>query len=66
LTWSSGALANAADIHITVANAQDLAGNVIGTPNSGESYMRPIFDEGTIIHEIIAGLHYLFIFINNG
>jgi hypothetical protein len=62
LTWSSGALVNAADILVTVANAQDLAGNTIGSPNSGESYMRPIFDEGAKIHEIIAGAHYHFHF----
>jgi len=35
LTWSSGEMFNGGNIIITVANAQDLAGNPIGFPNSG-------------------------------
>jgi|GEM_PF-488332 len=35
LTWSSGEMFNGGDITITVANAQDLAGNAVGSPNSG-------------------------------
>ena len=35
LTWSSGEMLNGGDITITVANVQDLAGNPIGSPNSG-------------------------------
>ncbi len=34
LTWSSGEMVNGGNITITVANAQDLAGNAVGTPNS--------------------------------
>jgi len=35
LTWSSGEMESGGDITITVANAQDLAGNIVGAPNSG-------------------------------
>ncbi|GFE57394.1 CxxxxCH/CxxCH domain-containing protein [Geobacter sp. AOG1] len=35
LTWLSGEMVNGGNITITVANAQDLAGNTIGSPNSG-------------------------------
>ncbi len=35
LTWAAGEMYNGGNITITVANAQDLAGNVIGAPNSG-------------------------------
>lgn len=35
LTWSSGEMFNGGDITITVATAQDSAGNAIGSPNSG-------------------------------
>jgi hypothetical protein len=35
LTWSSGEMFNGGDITITVANAQDAAGNAIGSPDSG-------------------------------
>ena len=34
LTWTSGEMFNGGNITITVANAQDLAGNSIGSPNS--------------------------------
>ena len=56
LTWSSGTLANAADVTITVANAQDLAGNVVGSPNSGIYIIRAIIDLGTKIKEVAAGI----------
>ena len=55
LSWSSGALANAADVTITVANAQDLAGNVISTPNSGIYIIRAILDFGTKVRDFVAG-----------
>ena len=35
LTWSNGEMFNGGDITITVAGAQDPAGNVVGAPNSG-------------------------------
>ena len=35
LTWSTGEMLNGGNITITVANAQDAAGNTIGSPNSG-------------------------------
>ena len=35
LTWTSGEMKNGGDITITVANAQDSAGNAIGLPNYG-------------------------------
>ncbi len=35
LTWTSGEMKDGGDITITVSNAQDLAGNVMGTPNAG-------------------------------
>lgn len=35
LTWSTGEMLNGGNITITVANAQDSAGNTIGSPNSG-------------------------------
>jgi|GEM_PF-3648565 len=35
LTWLAGEMKNGGDITITVSNAQDVAGNAIGSPNSG-------------------------------
>ncbi|MCX6344042.1 MAG: S8 family serine peptidase [Armatimonadetes bacterium] len=35
LTWTAGEMVDGGDITITVASAQDLAGNTIGSPNSG-------------------------------
>ena len=35
LTWNGGEMLNGGNITITVANAQDVAGNSIGSPNSG-------------------------------
>jgi len=57
LTWSSGSLANAADVTITVANAQDLAGNVVGSPNSGLYIIRAILDVGAHVKDFLAGVH---------
>jgi uncharacterized cupredoxin-like copper-binding protein len=34
LTWASGEMLQGSPITVTVSNAQDLAGNVIGTPNN--------------------------------
>jgi hypothetical protein len=56
LAWSSGAMVNGADITVTVANAEDLAGNPIGTPNSGIYIMRAILDFGNKIKKIAAGV----------
>lgn len=55
LTWSSGALINGASIDITVANAQDAAGNVIGTPNSSKYRIRGIFDDGVKVNSFEGG-----------
>ncbi|MCX5756896.1 MAG: hypothetical protein NTU83_00005, partial [Candidatus Hydrogenedentes bacterium] len=35
LTWAAGEMKNGGDITIAVGNAQDLAGNAIGSPSSG-------------------------------
>jgi uncharacterized repeat protein (TIGR01451 family) len=35
LTWNGGIMHSGGDITVTVANAEDLAGNAIGSPNSG-------------------------------
>jgi len=35
LTWTAGQMVSGGDIVITVADVQDLAGNTIGSPNSG-------------------------------
>ena len=56
LTWSSGSMVNAADITITVANAQDLAGNAMGSPNFGVALIRAILDFGTHIKMFAAGI----------
>jgi len=35
LTWSAGEMLNGGNVTVTVANAQDVAGNTIGAPTSG-------------------------------
>ena len=58
LTWSAGALANAADVTITVANAQDLAGNTIGSPNYGHYMIRGLIHFGTKVRNFVSGFRY--------
>jgi hypothetical protein len=58
LTWTSGSMVNAADTTVTVANAQDVAGNVIGTPNFGHNLIRGIIHFGTKVKDIITAVKY--------
>lgn len=62
LTWSAGTMVTGADVSVTVANAQDLAGNTMGSPNFGTYIIRAIIDFGSKVKEFLAGIksHYRF------
>jgi hypothetical protein len=58
LTWTSGSMVNAADTTVTVTNAHDVAGNVIGSPNYGHNLIRGIIHFGTKVKEILTAVKY--------